>query len=122
MGGLIADRNYVMLSNMSTEKVLYKFDYPKVNIRIAFNIIGEGNSYDADLYSFMVFHNKGLSIAKSPGPKLIKIYRDSEYNYYVYIPAYSRAMIYFTNRISMGYTISATKVDTDISTLTQVGI
>lgn len=121
MGGLIADRNFILLNNMSIEKTLYKFDYPK-NINIAFDIIGEGNSDNADLYSFMIFHNKGLSIAKSAGPKLIKIYRDSEYNYYLYMPAYSRALIYFTNRVSMGYTISATKVDTDISTLTQVGI
>ena len=106
---------------MVEEGALYKLNYPK-NANVTFDIIGEGNSENADIFSFVSNHVKGLSVVKSIGPKLLRIYKDGDYNYYVYMPVFSRALIYFTNRISMYYTISATKVDTDISTLTQVGI
>lgn len=121
LGGLMLNENYFLINHMLGEGALYKLNYPK-NINVTFDIIGEGNSENADIFSFVSHHVKGLSVVKSIGPNLLKIYKDGDYNYYVYMPVYSRALIYFTNRISMDNAISATKVDIDISTLTQVGI
>lgn len=119
--GLMLNENYFLINHMLGEGALYKLNYPK-NINVTFDIIGEGNSENADIFSFVSHHIKGLSVVKSIGPNLLKIYKDGDYNYYVYMPVFSRALIYFTNRVSMDNAISATKVDIDISTLTQVGI
>lgn len=121
MGGLQLNGNYFLVNHMMAEGGLYKLNYPK-NINVTFDIIGEGNSGNADIFSFISHHVKGLSVVKSIGPNLLKIYMDGDFNYYVYMPVYSRALIYFTNRVSMDNAISATKVDIDISTLEQVGI
>ena len=121
LGGLQLNENYFLVNHMLGEGALYKLNYPK-NINVTFDIIGEGNSENADIFSFVSHHVKGLSVVKSIGPNLLKIYKDGDHNYYVYMPVFSRALIYFTNRVSMDNAISATKVDIDISTLTQVGI
>lgn len=121
LGGLMLNENYFLINHMLGEGALYKLNYPK-NINVTFDIIGEGNSENADIFSFVSHHVKGLSVVKSIGPNLLKIYKDGDHNYYVYMPVFSRALIYFTNRVSMDNAISATKVDIDISTLTQVGI
>lgn len=121
LGGLMLNENYFLINHMLGEGALYKLNYPK-NINVTFDIIGEGNSENADIFSFVSHHIKGLSVVKSIGSNLLKIYKDGDYNYYVYMPVFSRALIYFTNRVSMDNAISATKVDIDISTLTQVGI
>mgnify|MGYP000131236053 FL=1 len=121
LGGLMLNENYFLINHMLGEGALYKLNYPK-NINVTFDIIGEGNSENADIFSFVSHHVKGLSVVKSIGPNLLKIYKDGDYNYYVYMPVFSRALIYFTNRVSMDNAISATKVDIDISTLTQIGI
>lgn len=121
LGGLMLNENYFLINHMLGEGALYKLNYP-ININVTFDIIGEGNSENADIFSFVSHHIEGLSVVKNIGPNLLKIYKDGDYNYYVYMPVYSRALIYFTNRISMDNAISATKVDIDISTLTQVGI
>lgn len=121
LGGLMLNENYFLINHMLGEGALYKLNYPK-NINVTFDIIGEGNSENADIFSFVSHHVKGLSVVKSIGPNLLKIYKDGDYNYYVYMPVFSRVLIYFTNRVSMDNAISATKVDIDISTLTQVGI
>ena len=115
------NENYFLINHMLGEGALYKLNYSK-NINVTFDIIGEGNSENADIFSFVSHHVKGLSVVKSIGPNLLKIYKDGDYNYYVYMPVFSRALIYFTNRVSMDNAISATKVDIDISTLTKVGI
>lgn len=115
------NENYFLVNHMLGEGALYKLNYPK-DINVTFDIIGEGNSENADIFSFVSHHVKGLSVVKSIGPNLLKIYKDGDHNYYVYMPVFSRALIYFTNRVSMDNAISATKVDIDISTLTQVGI
>lgn len=121
LGGLMLNENYFLINHMLGEGALYKLNYPK-NINVTFDIIGEGNSENADIFSFVSHHVKGLSVVKSIGPNLLKIYKDGDYNYYVYMPVFSRALIYFTNRVSMDNAISATKVDIDIRTLEQVGI
>lgn len=121
LGGLMLNENYFLINHMLGEGALYKLNYSK-NINVTFDIIGEGNSENADIFSFVSHHVKGLSVVKSIGPNLLKIYKDGDYNYYVYMPVFSRALIYFTNRVSMDNAISATKVDIDISTLTKVGI
>ena len=121
LGGLMLNENYFLINHMLGERALYKLNYPK-NINVTFDIIGEGNSENADIFSFVSHHVKGLSVVKSIGPNLLKIYKDGDYNYYVYMPVFSRALIYFTNRVSMDNAISATKVDIDISTLTQIEI
>lgn len=121
LGELQLNENYFLVNHMLGEGALYKLNYPK-DINATFDIIGEGNSENADIFSFVSHHVKGLSVVKSIGPNLLKIYKDGDHNYYVYMPVFSRALIYFTNRVSMDNAISATKVDIDISTLTQVGI
>ena len=121
LGKLQLNENYFLVNHMLGEGALYKLNYPK-DINVTFDIIGEGNSENADIFSFVSHHVKGLSVVKSIGPNLLKIYKDGDHNYYVYMPVFSRALIYFTNRVSMDNAISATKVDIDISTLTQVGI
>ena len=121
LGELHLNENYFLVNHMLGEGALYKLNYPK-DINVTFDIIGEGNSENADIFSFVSHHVKGLSVVKSIGPNLLKIYKDGDHNYYVYMPVFSRALIYFTNRVSMDNAISATKVDIDISTLTQVGI
>lgn len=121
LGELQLNENYFLVNHMLGEGALYKLNYPK-DINVTFDIIGEGNSENADIFSFVPHHVKGLSVVKSIGPNLLKIYKDGDHNYYVYMPVFSRALIYFTNRVSMDNAISATKVDIDISTLTQVGI
>lgn len=121
LGELQLNENYFLVNHMLGEGALYKLNYPK-DINVTFDIIGEGNSENADIFSFVSHHVKGLSVVKNIGPNLLKIYKDGDHNYYVYMPVFSRALIYFTNRVSMDNAISATKVDIDISTLTQVGI
>ena len=121
LGELQLNENYFLVNHMLGEGALYKLNYPK-DINVTFDIIGEGNSENADIFSFVSHHVKGVSVVKSIGPNLLKIYKDGDHNYYVYMPVFSRALIYFTNRVSMDNAISATKVDIDISTLTQVGI
>ena len=121
LGELQLNENYFLVNHMLGEGALYKLNYPK-DINVTFDIIGEGNSENADIFSFVSHHVKGLSVVKSIGPNLLKIYKDGDHSYYVYMPVFSRALIYFTNRVSMDNAISATKVDIDISTLTQVGI
>jgi len=121
LGELQLNENYFLVNHMLGEGALYKLNYPK-DINVTFDIIGEGNSENADIFSFVSHHVKGLSVVKSIGPNLLKIYKDGDHNYYVYMPVFSRALIYFSNRVSMDNAISATKVDIDISTLTQVGI
>lgn len=121
LGELQLNENYFLVNHMLGEGALYKLNYPK-DINVTFDIIGEGNSESADIFSFVSHHIKGLSVVKNIGPNLLKIYKDGDHNYYVYMPVFSRALIYFTNRVSMDNAISATKVDIDISTLTQVGI
>ncbi|WP_373260072.1 hypothetical protein, partial [Phocaeicola vulgatus] len=115
------NENYFLVNHMLGEGALYKLNYPK-DINVTFDIIGEGNSENADIFSFVSHHVKGMSVVKSIGPNLLKIYKDGDHNYYVYMPVFSRALIYFTNRVSMDNAISATKVDIDIRTLEQVGI
>ena len=121
LGELQLNENYFLVNHMLGEGALYKLNYPK-DINVTFDIIGEGNSENADIFSFVSHHVKGLSVVKSIGPNLLKIYKDGDHNYYVYMPVFSRALIYFTNRVSMDNAISATKVDIDIRTLEQVGI
>lgn len=87
-------------------------------------IVGEGNSAIADDYSIICRHGYGnnLCITHNSGPLSIKMYKDDDDNYYVYVARWGYAVVCFANRIPMNNTISATKVNIDISTLTQVGI
>ena len=50
------------------------------------------------------------------------MYRDNDYNYYVYVSGWGYAVAYFANRIPINNVFQQLKVDIDISTLTQVGI
>ena len=102
---------------------LYRIDFTR-DLNLVVKIVGEGNSEIVDDYSIVCGHSGGnnLCITHNSGPSSIRIYRDNDYNYYVYVSGWGYAVAYFANRIPMNNTISATKVDIDISTLTQVGI
>lgn len=102
---------------------LYRIDFMR-NLNFVVKIVGEGNSEVVDDYSIICMHGggNGLCITHNSGPSSIRMYRDNDYNYYVYVSGWGYAVAYFANRIPMNNTISATKVDIDISTLTQVGI
>lgn len=123
MGGLIANGNYIRLSTGTGSPALYRINFVR-NTSLIIRIVGEGNTSEADDYSIVCLHTGGnsLGIAHNSGPFGIKIYRDSDYNYYVYVTGWGYAIAYFANRAPRNNTISATKVDIDVSTLTQVGI
>lgn len=123
LGGLLQNGNYIRMAEGSGSATLYRIDFMR-NLNLVVKIVGEGNSAVVDDYSIICMHGggNGLCITHNSGPSSIRMYRDNDYNYYVYVSGWGYAVAYFANRIPMNNTISATKVDIDISTLTQVGI
>ena len=123
LGGLLQNGNYINLSANTGSPALYRIDFTR-NRNLIVKIVGEGNSTIADDYSIICGHGYGnnLCITHNSGPLSIKMYKDDDDNYYVYVAGWGYAVVCFANRIPMNNTISATKVDIDISTLTQVGI
>lgn len=115
--------NYINLSANTGSPALYRIDFTR-NRNLIVKIVGEGNSVIADDYSIICGHGYGnnLCITHNSGPLSIKMYKDDDDNYYVYVAGWGYAVVCFANRIPMNNTISATKIDIDISTLTQVGI
>ena len=123
LGGLLQNGNYINLSANTGSPALYRIDFTRI-LNLVVKIVGEGNSEIVDDYSIVCMHGggNGLCIAHNSGPSSIRVYRDNDYNYYVYVSGWGYAIAYFANRIPMNNAISATEVDIDISTLTQVGI
>lgn len=123
LGGLLQNGNYINLSANTDSPALYRIDFTR-NRNLIVKIVGEGNSEVVDDYSIICMHSggNGLSITHNSGPSSIRMYRDNDYNYYVYVSGWGYAIAYFANRIPINNAISVTKVDIDISTLTQVGI
>jgi len=123
LGELLQNENYIRMAEGRGSATLYRIDFTR-NLNLVVKIVGEGNSEIVDDYSIVCGHGGGnnLCITHNSGPSSIRIYRDNDYNYYVYVSGWGYAVAYFANRIPMNNTISATKVDIDISTLTQVGI
>ena len=123
LGGLLQNGNYINLSANTGSPALYRSDFTR-NLNLVVKIVGEGNSKTVDDYSIVCGHGGGnnLCITHNSGPSSIRMYRDNDYNYYVYVSGWGYAVAYFANRIPINNVISATKVDIDISTLTQVGI
>ena len=123
LGGLLQNGNYINLSANTDSPALYRIDFTR-NKNLIVKIVGEGNSAIADDYSIICGHGYGnnLCITHNSGPLSIKMYKDDDDNYYVYVAGWGYAVVCFANRIPMNNTISATKVNIDISTLTQVGI
>lgn len=123
LGGLLQNGNYIRIAEGKGSATLYRIDFTR-DLNLVVKIVGEGNSEIVDDYSIVCGHGGGnnLCITHNSGPSLIRIYRDNDYNYYVYVSGWGYAVAYFANRIPMNNTISATKVNIDISTLTQVGI
>ena len=115
--------NYINLSANTGSPALYRIDFTR-NLNLVVKIVGEGNSKTVDDYSIVCGHGGGnnLCITHNSGPSSIRMYRDNDYNYYVYVSGWGYAVAYLANRIPINNVISATKVDIDISTLTQVGI
>ena len=123
LGELLQNGNYIRMAEGKGSATLYRIDFTR-DLNLVVKIVGEGNSEIVDDYSIVCGHGGGnnLCITHNSGPSSIRIYRDNDYNYYVYVSGWGYAVAYFANRIPMNNTISATKVDIDISTLTQVGI
>ena len=123
LGGLLQNGNYINLSANTGSPALYRIDFTR-NLNLVVKIVGEGNSKTVDDYSIVCGHGGGnnLCITHNSGPSSIRMYRDNDYNYYVYVSGWGYVVAYFANRIPINNAISATKVDIDISTLTQVGI
>lgn len=123
LGGLLQNGNYIRLASGKGSATLHRIDFTR-DLNLVVKIVGEGNSEIVDDYSIVCGHGGGnnLCITHNSGPSSIRMYRDNDYNYYVYVSGWGYAVAYFANRIPMNNTISATKVDIDISTLTQVGI
>ena len=123
LGELLQNGNYINLSADTGSPALYRIDFTR-NRNLIVKIVGEGNSAIADDYSIICGHGYGnnLCITHNSGPLSIKMYKDDDDNYYVYVAGWGYAVVCFANRIPMNNTISATKVNIDISTLTQVGI
>lgn len=123
LGGLLQNGNYINLSANTGSPALYRIDFTR-NRNLIVKIVGEGNSVMADDYSIICGHGYGnnLCITHNSGPLSIKMYKDDDDNYYVYVAGWGYAVVCFANRIPINNAISSTKVDIDISTLTQVGI
>lgn len=123
LGELLQNGNYINLSASTGSPTLYRIDFTR-NRNLIVKIVGEGNSAIADDYSIICGHGSGnnLCITHNSGPLSIKMYKDGDNNYYVCVAGWGYAVVCFANRIPMNNTISATKVNIDISTLTQVGI
>ncbi len=123
LGELLQNENYIRMAEGRGSATLYRIDFMR-NLNLVVKIVGEGNSEVVDDYSIICMHGGGnrLCITHNSGPSSIRMYRDNDYNYYVYVSGWGYAIAYFANRIPIYNAISATKVDIDISTLTQVGI
>ena len=123
LGELLQNENYIRMAEGRGSATLYRIDFTR-NLNLVVKIVGEGNSEVVDDYSIVCMHGggNGLCITHNSGPSSIRMYRDNDYNYYVYVSGWGYAIAYFANRIPIYNAISATKVDIDISTLTQVGI
>ncbi len=123
LGELLQNENYIRMAEGRGSATLYRIDFTR-NLNLVVKIVGEGNSEVVDDYSIICMHGggNGLCITHNSGPSSIRMYRDNDYNYYVYVSGWGYAIAYFANRIPIYNAISATKVDIDISTLTQVGI
>ena len=123
LGGLLQNGNYIRMAEGKGSATLYRIDFMR-NLNLVVKIVGEGNSEVVDDYSIICMHGggNGLCITHNSGPSSIRMYRDNDYNYYVYVSGWGYAIAYFANRIPIYNAISATKVDIDIRTLEQVGI
>ena len=122
LGGLMTKSNYIRIENMSMNFPIYKLSFVR-NENMVISIIGEGNSNLADNYIIMKNHNGNqLSFLKNNGPKNILLYIDNNNELYIKLNYYSRVIVYFQNKEPQNNALSATEVDIDISTLTQVGI
>ena len=122
-GELLQNENYIRMAEGRGSATLYRIDFMR-NLNLVVKIVGEGNSEVVDDYSIICMHGggNGLCITHNSGPSSIRMYRDNDYNYYVYVSGWGYAIAYFANRIPIYNAISATKVDIDIRTLEQVGI
>ena len=123
LGGLLQNGNYIRMAEGKGSATLYRIDFMR-DLNLVVKIVGEGNSEVVDDYSIICMHGggNGLCITHNSGPSSIRMYRDNDYNYYVYVSGWGYAIAYFANRIPIYNAISATKVDIDIRTLEQVGI
>ena len=123
LGELLQNENYIRMAEGRGSATLYRIDFTR-NLNLVVKIVGEGNSEVVDDYSIICMHGggNGLCITHNSGPSSIRMYRDNDYNYYVYVSGWGYAIAYFANRIPIYNAISATKVDIDIRTLEQVGI
>jgi len=124
VGELVANGSYIRLVANTSSPVLYRLKIITENLNLVAKVVGEGNSSIADDYSIIIGHssNGHMCITHNSGPSLIKMYRDNDHNYYLYIQAWGHAIVYFENRVPTNNTTSATKVDVDVNTLIQVGI
>lgn len=123
LGELLQNKNYIRMAEGRGSAILYRIDFMR-NLNLVVKIVGEGNSVVVDDYSIICMHGggNGLCITHNSGPSSIKMYRDNDHNYYVYVSGWGYAIAYFANRIPIYNAISATEVDIDIRTLEQVGI
>ena len=122
LGELMTKSNYIRIENMTMNFPIYKLSFVR-NENMVISIIGEGNSNLADNYIIMKNHNGNqLSFLKNNGPKNILLYIDNNNELYIKLNYYSRVIVYFQNKEPQNNALSVTKVDIDISTLTQVGI
>ena len=122
LGELMTKSNYIRIENMTMNFPIYKLSFVR-NENMVISIIGEGNSNLADNYIIMKNHNGNqLSFLKNNGPKNILLYIDNNNELYIKLNYYSRVIVYFQNKEPQNNALSETKVDIDISTLTQVGI
>lgn len=86
MGELIGKGAYKKLISGTATPSLYKIDFTR-DTNAVIKVVGEGNDHIADDYSIVVQHGGGraLCITHNSGRLKIKMYRDDDYNYYVYI-------------------------------------
>lgn len=95
LGELLQNENYIRMAEGRGSATLYRIDFMR-NLNLVVKIVGEGNSEVVDDYSIICMHGggNGLCITHNSGPSSIRMYRDNDYNYYVYVSGWGYAIAY----------------------------
>ena len=117
VGGLITNTNLVYASSSATA-VLYKLNIKSWDNKLIFEVVGEGNSNKADIFLAMSQHNVNRYCYNKNQQGSMKFYGDNATptQLYIYIPAYSKFIVRFINRVPADNTITLEDVTSTVST------
>ncbi|MCF2592887.1 hypothetical protein I6E11_03520 [Bacteroides caecigallinarum] len=117
VGGLITNTNFVYASSSDTA-VLYKLNIKSWDKNLIFEVVGEGNSNKADIFLVMSQHYTNRYCYNKNQQGNTKFYGDNvtPTQLYIYVPAYSKFIVRFINRVPADNTITLEDVTSTVST------